>query len=786
LLPIKIKTSTQDHNGRNNRKPLRLGLYGTGEYRLKGPNHPSQRKDSLSQVKLRSFGEAKKYNGANKSAASVNAEQFYILLVECFENWASEIEDNNDTAELQGSMSDLTKSVCKLNLLEPVDLQRKTQYYLFDDLVEKYLQKSAKKSVKKKEATKEEIQLKNNLEIQINTLQQLKGIFLEFIETTQISEQTTNHFHEMLKEMKDLYNTIIGNKMYIDKDDAIDEVSLMLDVCNRYKGKFQSLQEYVKRGGKWETALSKGIEEGLGRSSFGEKPSSVSRKSQNDAMQKEMDLKFSKLKNSELIKYSTGENKKSGVKLNEKGKYNNPFENSSIEELKTPGKKSKSPEVEKKKINHSSSFQHLERNDSTQTMDELKNFIIKEKIELENEIVALKLRLEKKDNQILELKVKNEQQATKISSLSNQNSNLQRQVKEYKEEIYARILNLTMTSNKTGSHSMNRYDSSKKMGFRDKYKNRMDTSTPIKRSTSFLSKPEDRIEKTKKDPENFDMLKASNQNREPTVKLDKKSLANSKAFLQDFNKEIDNILNRTGKAKHDSSSGLRRHDSQKKIYRGTETKRNYMDLANKNNISSYTASKPSLPTNTFDPLGKDYDPLSRIKDLRGTLPKVKSQQYFGNDLTGKDYPELGGGLRYPQRNRMAYTLNLGEQPSYGVPGMGDYDNFGLHKRMDNRPSSFTNHDNMFNPRGTDQGMMNADDPHFQSKFQDMNNFRSSMYTEGRFQRGPDINAHFDMGVNMEAQRDTSGTFDAAKKLEKYKNQMKMKQPADNNYGGRFY
>ena len=702
------------------------------------------------------------YSFLTPSSFGTEPEQFYILLVECFENWPNEVNgDEGDTADFFNSLSKLSESVRKLNLLEPLDLQRKSQYNMFDDLVEKYLEKPKGKRAKDKEVTKEEAQLQKDLQIQINTLQQLKGIFLEFIENVDINEKSTNDFHDMLKEMKDLYNRIIGNKMYTQKNEAIDEVSLVLDVCNRYKGRFRGLQEYVKRGGKWETALSKGIEEGLGRSSFGEKPAPGSRKSQNDQL-KELELKFSKFQNSELVKYNTASEGKNEKRASERKKddFRNPFENSSIEDLKTPGKKEPKEEAGNKRHNQSSSFQHLERNDSAQTMDELKNFIIKEKVELENEVVALKLKLETKDNQILELKVKNEQQATKIKSLQHQNAGLQKQVKEYKEEIYARILNLTMTSHKTGTASLNKFDSSKKIGVKEKYRDRVDTSTPIKRSTSFLSKPEDRIEKTRREPEG----------------MDKKSLANSKAFLQDFNKEIDSILNRGNKPKTETSTLPRRQNSQKNLYRGTDTKRNYLDLHDKKN-TSFTAHKSHLRSHGYDPLGKDFDPMLRMRDMGGSLAKVKSQQYFQKDMPlGKETPEMGGGLGYPPRNRMAYTLNLAEHPSYANPslGMPDYENYNLRGRLDNRPSSFTN-DNLYNRRANEVGMLGTEDPRFAPKYEDMGHFRSSMFPDSRFGNPGDT-----------PRREHQGAFDAAKQLEKYKNQMKMKQAPDQSYGGRFY
>lgn len=694
-----------------------------------------------------------------------------MLLIECFEKWPFELESCPE--KLKG----LSESIRKLNLLEPVDLGKESQFGQFDDLIDKYHKKHNRKPVLKKQVTKEEEQLKKDLSIQISTLQQLKGIFLQFIGSAEINEKSKSDFLVMLSEMKDLYNRIIGNKMYTNKDNAIDEVSLVLDVCNRYKGQFQTLQEYVKRGGEWETALSKGIEEGLGRTSFGK---------QRQSANKDAEAKPSKLQTSELVKFHTN----SGVDKSRKSRndgakqYNNPFDNSSFEEPKPSAKKEKTPEAPKKNLNQSSSFKHLERDDSAQTMEDMRNFILKEKGELENEIVSLKMKLDKKDQEFLEMRVQNEQQATRIKSLTNENKDLQRQVKELKEEIYSRILNITMTSNKTGSHSMNKFDSSHKINYKSKYKPR-DRDVP-RRSTSFLSKPEDRIEKTKQNHERFETLNRPSKASE-ALKLDKKALSNSKAFLQDFNKEINNILNRTSKAKNEDAGPRKRYGSQKRLHVATDSSKKYMDLM-ENKLGTYTATKTNLGgmlSGELDLPKKTWDVSSGLRDFSGSLMKTKSQKYLQNEPGSQEYGDVTSGLQFPQRNRMAYTLNLGDPASFGgaPPRPAEFDKFNVRaNRLNNRPHSMANHEAIFNHRQMDLGMMNNEDPRFQMQFEDMGNFRTSMYPpEGGYNMGVERGPAPGMGGQVER----GGPFDAAKKLERYKNQMKMKQ-GDSGYGGRFY
>ena len=661
-----------------------------------------------------------------------------------------------------------SESIRKLNLLEPVDLERKSQFHEFDNLVNKFLGKTNKKAVLKKIATKEEIKLKEDLTTQITTLQQLKELFLEFIETAMINEKTKTDFLEMLVEMKGLYNQIIGNRMYKNKNEAIDEVSLVLDVCNRYKGQFQTLQEYVKRGGKWETALSMGIEEGLGRSSFGENhgPESEKKKRKNG--------KEDKGRNSELVKYNSNQNN-TDVKTGKAfGKdYNNPFENSSIEEQRPSAKLNKSREEKNKKINKSSSFKHLERADSAHTMEELRNFIIKEKIELENEIVSLKMKLEKRDQELLEARLINEKNSTKIRSLTSKNKDLKKQVKEYKEEIYARILNITMTSNKTGSHSVNKFDSSHKINYKGKYREKPSKITPIRRSTSFLSKPEDRIEKTKREPERFEYNLKSNKD---VMKLEKKNLTNSKAFLQDFNKEISSILNRTSKPEEKRIG--KRHGSQKRMFTDTEPKAKYSELLD-NKLRSYTATKGSMVNLRSNETGGN--------NLWEANPKKNS-----NKFVGQDYGDISNGRQYP--NRMAYTLNLAEDNPYGANAMQERDYFAQRgSRLDGRPNSRAN-DHMFNPRQMERGL--GEDPRYPSNLEDLGNFRASLYgKEGGYSRGMEpqmrnpemmMNMGANINGNIGGNQERDNGFDAAKKLEKYKNQMNMKFGGDTGYGCLLY
>lgn len=695
--------------------------------------------------------------------------EFYVLLIECFEKWPFELESCPE------HLKELSESLRKLNLLEPVDLGKESQFAQFDDLIDKYHKKNSKKPVLKKQVTKEEQQLKKDLKIQISTLQQLKGIFLEFIESAEINEKSKSDFLVMLTEMKDLYNRIIGNKMYTEKDNAIDEVSLVLDVCNRYKGQFQTLQEYVKRGGEWETALSKGIEEGLGRTSFGK---------QRQSSKRGTETKQSKLQTSELVKFHTNSGvDKSRKSKNDAGKqYNNPFDNSSFEEVKPSAKKEATPERPKKQLNQSSSFKHLERDDSAQTIEDMRNFILKEKGELENEIVSLKMKLDKKEQEFLEMRVINEQQSTKIKSLANENKDLQRQVKELKEEIYSRILNITMTSNKTGSHSVNKFDSSHKINYKSKYKQR-EREVP-RRSTSFLSKPEDRIEKTKQNNERFEALSKPKRNSE-VRKMDKKALSNSKAFLQDFNKEINNILNRTSKAKNEESGTRKRYGSQHRLNTANDPKNKYMDLL-ENKAGTYTATKANLGglrSGELDLSQKKWNLGNGLNDYSGSLIKAKSQTYLRNEPGAQEYGELGGGLQFPHRNRMAYTLNLGDPSSYGVsnPRPAEFDKFNTSStRLNNRPHSMTNHEALYNHRQMEMGIMNNEDPRFQMQFEEMGNFRANMYPpEGGYnmERAPQ--------PGMGNQIERGGAFDAAKKLERYKNQMKMKQ-SETGYGGRFY
>lgn len=706
--------------------------------------------------------------GPNSRATAGDSLEFYVLLIECFERWPSELE------QCPEHLRSLSESICKRDLLEPVDLGKESQFNQFEDLVEKYLKKQRKKQVFKRQATKEEEQLQKDLAIQVSTLQQLKAIFLEFIESAEVNEKSKSDFLVMLSEMKDLYNRIIGNKMYTKKEMAIDEVSSVLDVCNRYKGQFPALQEYVRRGGKWETALSKGIEEGLGRSSFGEKKGA---KKAGEA----------KLQTSELVKFHTGSGLEKSRKSRAEGakNYNNPFDNSSFEEAKPSAKKG-SAEPPKKALNQSSSFKHLERDDSAHTMEELRNFILKEKGELENTIVSLKMKLERREQEFLEVRVRNEQQSTKIRSLSNENKDLQRQVKELKEEIYSRILNITMTSNKTGSASVNKFDSSHKVGFKGKYPNK--ERLGARRSTSFLSKPEDRIEKTRPIPELFEERKTPARNSK-VPRLDKKSLSNSKAFLQDFNKEIDSILNRKSKAKQGEPGGRKRYGSQKKLPSGMDPKGSYMDLLEAK-VGTYTASKPGP-----DPLrggdhgrqSKPWDMGNRLSDITGGLIKARSQKYLRSELGNAEYGEVGGGSQYPARNRMAYTLNLGGPSGYAGAGLAsnDFEAFsGNANRLNNRPHSMANHESLYNRRQMDMGGLGKEDPRFQAQFEEVGNFRG-----GRFPGEAAYNMGMDVGRNpapgMGGPMERGGAFDAAKKLERYKNQMKMKH-GDNGFGGRFY
>ena len=167
---------------------------------------------------------------------------------------------------------------------------------------------------------------------------------------------------------------------------------------------------------------------------------------------------------------------------------------------------------------------------------------------------------------------------------------------------------------------------------------------------------------------------------------------------------------------------------------------------------------------------------------------------------------MGGQFQYPQRNRMAYTLNLPEDNSYtgNIPKEMDY--FPQRgSRVGNRPNSMVKQDNMYNPRPMEMGRMGMgmEEPRYPNNFEELNNYRGSMgFVEKNYNRGMDIpqNHQPEMGMNMTQNREPeinmninqggikkkNSGFDAAKKLEKYKNQMNMKFGGEGGYGGRFY
>ena len=165
-----------------------------------------------------------------------------------------------------------------------------------------------------------------------------------------------------------------------------------------------------------------------------------------------------------------------------------------------------------------------------------------------------------------------------------------------------------------------------------------------------------------------------------------------------------------------------------------------------------------------------------IRD-RSNIPKINSNKYVG-----QDYGDLGGGIEYPERNRMAYTLNLEDSPYGG--GIPERNYFGQRNR-DIRPNSRANHENMYKPRQMEM----TDDPRYPSNLDDIGQFRASLYNgEGMYSRGMEgsMGRKPEMQMNMGGNQERDNGFDAAKKLEKYKNQMNMKFGGDNGYGGRFY
>ena len=97
------------------------------------------------------------------------------------------------------------------NFLETINEQTDTEFNRFADLGigKKKMQIDEKE---KKNDRPEDLELRKDLEIMQQTLQELKRIFLKFLERADPGDQSDQAFQHMLREIKSLYNQIIGSR----------------------------------------------------------------------------------------------------------------------------------------------------------------------------------------------------------------------------------------------------------------------------------------------------------------------------------------------------------------------------------------------------------------------------------------------------------------------------------------------------------------------------------------------------------------------------------------------
>ena len=449
--------------------------------------------------------------------------------------------------------------------------------------------------------------------------------------------------------------------MYSHQNKEVNDVSGLLDICNRYRGNFKEIQKQIIK-------MAEGGDLSVeGRTShknqLGEKqPSWMSNFSANNDVEnksKDLDRNLNpkdlmneknkdESKNSIMFSDMQSYSETAGAKNNVKSSFKNattkhsgnPFDNSSQEDKLSRSRTL--PLIQEKEPQED--FKELEKTNSCQTMEDLRHFILKEKSQLENEIVKLKLTLEQMSQESIKQKLLSEEQKRKIGKLQNENKEVKRQLKEYKDELYKRILNVTANSGGTGSLSVKRRNPLT-----------LTTTNQIKKGNSFLSKKEssssykkdfnvnindkikgmDYLEKKSENfsPKNrrnnsykldrfkssskFDARNVTDYEARDAPGLNKKTLSNSKAFLTDFNKDISSILNRSSKIKTEPGQ------SQRKEQR------------------------------------KSYNLVSKDKDYHKMIGKVKSQSYFTDKQLGFEDTELPRTrLSRARMDRMANTLNL--------------------------------------------------------------------------------------------------------------------------------
>lgn len=140
-----------------------------------------------------------------KRDSEKDGKKFYILLIECIQNWKNDLKFSDE--DITKKFKKKCFEIEKLNLIDSIDEFKETEYNFLEDLL---FEKIDSKSNNKIELSNEELEMKKDLDVMKDTLQELKIIFIKFLETADTSLGARDTYNHMLKEMKSLYNNIIG------------------------------------------------------------------------------------------------------------------------------------------------------------------------------------------------------------------------------------------------------------------------------------------------------------------------------------------------------------------------------------------------------------------------------------------------------------------------------------------------------------------------------------------------------------------------------------------------
>ena len=563
------------------------------------------------------------------------------MLIECFQHWEKLIIVPKQFGE---SLKSKCHQIIRLNLLEPMNMPKDSEIKQFQNLVDRYSSTSRspskpdkKPSPKKRNASpKRPIakkprksstrldQSNSGFRLRLSTLNDLLKLFLGCISVGHPGEKTQRETQVMLGEIKLLFNELekdpLTERLHGNELRDVQKCRKILKICNQSQGKFEKIKLKLTE----ENLFDEDVQ---------------------------VPIKSPEIK----TKFRTNPNNNISIEKTS-AKHGNPFENSSAEES-DPGPMSrsrqhKSPQDSFDKpnwnSNKNSKFSKQEAEESEQTLQDLRQFILNEKTNLENEAQALRLRAEKAEEALAIETVKRVEAEKKLKSVRKENSRLMKSLKEYREEIYSRILNATMTSAKSVSATNKR---NRSMNMRsDSRKNLISHSQNRKKKHSFLSKAEEKNGEKTGDwwqvHQGLNRPKPQSAVNKPVLPHNiSQAREDTKNFLSDFNRGIESLLK--NKPKRGTGGEYKKYQPKGHGHRVNSRWQNDLPLK---------GPKPSPQTlrggNLNNGPPERYHKLDNYRNpLHAPSPELES-----GPRGSYHSPGLERSFNYP--SRMAATLNL--------------------------------------------------------------------------------------------------------------------------------